>query len=90
MPFSTELPRQFRYRWTDNFLHSALVDAKVGTNVFSIGGHELQVGGARRKPFGIRKPTVEVSCGPLAKIGWPWMSPIVGLWEGFSKVLDLI
>eukprot|EP00913_Durusdinium_trenchii_P007670 g7206.t1 len=34
---------EFRYRWTDNFLHSALVDAKVGTNVFSIGGHELQV-----------------------------------------------
>ncbi|CAK9031923.1 Hypothetical protein SCF082_LOCUS19839 [Durusdinium trenchii] len=41
--FNFTYQQQFRYRWTDNFLHSALVDAKVGTNVFSIGGHELQV-----------------------------------------------
>ena len=36
------MPRQFRYRWTENFLHSTLLDAKVGKNIFSIGGQKVE------------------------------------------------
>ena len=39
---SNRFLRQFRYRWTENFLHSALVDAKPGKNMFTIAGQPVQ------------------------------------------------
>lgn len=41
--FNFTYKQQFRYRWTENFLHSALVDAKPGKNMFTIAGQPVQV-----------------------------------------------
>eukprot|EP00440_Ansanella_granifera_P028054 gb/GFBE01030478.1/.p1 GENE.gb/GFBE01030478.1/~~gb/GFBE01030478.1/.p1 ORF type:complete len:465 (+),score=107.55 gb/GFBE01030478.1/:1-1395(+) len=41
--FNFTYKQQFRHRWTDNFLHSALVDLVPGPNTLSIGGQSVTV-----------------------------------------------
>ena len=48
--FNFSYQQPFRYRWTEHFLHSALVDAKVGKNVFRIANHTVQAAGPTMRP----------------------------------------
>lgn len=41
--FNFSYRQQFRYRWTDNYLHSSLVDLEPGANKLNIGGQEVVV-----------------------------------------------
>ncbi|CAE8598400.1 unnamed protein product [Polarella glacialis] len=41
--FNFTYNEQFKYRWIENFLHSALVDLQPGANTFSIGGQQVVV-----------------------------------------------
>ncbi|CAE8632029.1 unnamed protein product, partial [Polarella glacialis] len=41
--FNFTYNEQFKYRWTENFLHSALVDLQPGSNTLSIGGQQVVV-----------------------------------------------
>mmetsp|Transcript_64170 Transcript_64170/g.150440 ORF Transcript_64170/g.150440 Transcript_64170/m.150440 type:complete len:453 (+) Transcript_64170:49-1407(+) len=41
--FNFTYREQFRYRWTEHFLHSALIDVKPGANLLQIGGQDVEV-----------------------------------------------
>lgn len=41
--FNFTYQQQFRYRWTENFLHSALIDLAPGANTITIGGQQVVV-----------------------------------------------
>ena len=43
--FNFSYQEPFRYRWREHFLHSKLVDAEVGKNLFQIAGHTVQAPG---------------------------------------------
>ncbi|CAJ1385044.1 unnamed protein product [Effrenium voratum] len=41
--FNFTYRKQFRYRWTDNYLHSSLIDLQPGKNTLTIAGQSIQV-----------------------------------------------